>query len=55
MNRKTSSIIAISVAFVMAVSLLLSAVPVSYGQLPLPAGVPRGDVLVIENHWGGLR
>ncbi|RLE85731.1 MAG: ABC transporter substrate-binding protein, partial [Thermoprotei archaeon] len=21
-------------------------------QLPLPAGVPRGDVLVIENHYG---
>jgi len=25
--------------------------PVS-AQLPLPPGVPRGDVLVVENHWG---
>ncbi len=24
----------------------------AFAQLPLPAGVPRGDVLVIENHYG---
>jgi peptide/nickel transport system substrate-binding protein len=52
MNRKTSSLLALSAALVMALSMLLSAVPLSFGQLPLPAGVPRGDVLVIENHWG---
>lgn len=31
---------------------LLSAIPVVYSQPPIPAGVPRGDVLIVENHWG---
>jgi len=32
-------------------SLAATTTPVQ-AQLPLPSGVPRGDVLVVENHWG---
>jgi len=36
-----------------ALMFLLAAVPAHVSaQLPLPPGVPRGDVLVVENHWG---
>ncbi|MBS7641567.1 MAG: ABC transporter substrate-binding protein [Candidatus Bathyarchaeia archaeon] len=39
------SIVLVS-AFMFAPAILVNA------QLPLPPGVPRGDVLVAENHWG---
>jgi peptide/nickel transport system substrate-binding protein len=52
MSRKMSHLITLSAALVTAFWMLLSAVPLSFGQLPLPAGVPRGDVYVAENHWG---
>jgi len=46
------NIMAVLIMIFMATSMLLVYMPKVEAQLPLPSGVPRGDVLVVENHWG---
>jgi len=46
--RRSLSLILLATIFI---SIALVVVPVE-AQLPLPPGVPRGDVLVVENHYG---
>jgi len=51
-RRKKQTLSLMLIAAVLSSVLMFSAMPPAEAQLPLPPGVPRGDVLVLENHWG---
>lgn len=52
MDRRKKIFSLTLIAAVLSSVLMFSAMPPVAAQPPLPPGVPRGDVLVIENHWG---
>jgi len=53
MKLRTKRVFALTlIVITLSCTLLLSNVQSAEAQLPLPPGVPRGDVLVLENHWG---